>query len=36
MEEYMLLIKTLKIDIDNHSEISYQNLKKTKTKTKTK
>ena len=32
MEEYMLPIKTLKIDIDNHSEISYQNLKKKKKK----
>ena len=32
MEEYMLLIKTLKIDIDNHSEIPYQNLKKKKKK----
>ena len=28
MEEYMLPIKTLKIHIDNHSEISYQTLKK--------
>ena len=32
MEEYMLPIKTLKIDIDNHSEIPYQNLKKKKKK----
>ena len=32
MEEYMLLIKTLKIQIhnDNHSEIPYQTLKKIK------
>ena len=30
MEEYTLLIKTLKINIDNHSEIPYQNLKKKK------
>ena len=28
MEEYMLPIKTLKIHIDNHSEIPYQTLKK--------
>ena len=27
MEVYMLLIKTLKIHIDNHSEIPYQTLK---------
>ena len=32
MEEYMLPIKTLKIHIDNHSEIPYQNHKKKKTK----
>ena len=30
MEEYMLPIKTLKIHIDNHNEIPYQTLKKTK------
>ena len=30
MEEYMLPIKTLKIHIDNHSEIPYQTLKKKK------
>ena len=30
MEEYMLPIKTHKIHIDNHSEIPYQTLKKTK------
>ena len=30
MEKYMLLIKTLKMDIDNHSEIPYQNLQKKK------
>ena len=28
MEEYMSLIKTLKIHIDNHSEIPYLTLKK--------
>ena len=28
MEEYMLPIKTLKIHIDNQSEIPYQTLKK--------
>ena len=28
MEEYMLPIKTLKILINNHSEIPYQTLKK--------
>ena len=28
MKEYMLPIKTLKIHIDNHSEITYQTLKK--------
>ena len=30
MEGYMLPIKTLKIHIDNHSEITYQTLKKKK------
>ena len=30
MEEYMLSIKTLKIYINNHSEIPYQTLKKIK------
>ena len=30
MEEYILPIKTLKIRIDNHSEISYLTLKKVK------
>ena len=30
MEEYMLPIKTPKIDIDNHSAIPYLNLKKNK------
>ena len=30
MEEYILPIKTLKIHIDNHSEIPYQTLKKVK------
>ena len=30
MEKYMLAIKTIKMDIDNHNEIPYQTSKKKK------